>query len=62
MRLVVYMAQDELRNKSTVIIHNDLIMRREDYWWLVSIVLGASLNLLVKEVNVPRLLILLWNR
>ena len=29
-RLVVYMAQDELRNKSTGIIHNELIMQRED--------------------------------
>ena len=30
MRLVVYMAQDELRNKSPGIIHNDLIMQRKD--------------------------------
>ena len=30
-RLVVYMAQDELRKKSTGIIHNELIMRREKY-------------------------------
>ena len=29
-RLVVYLVQDELRNKSTGIIHNELIMRRED--------------------------------
>ena len=29
--LVIYMAQDELRNKSTGIIHNELIMQQEDY-------------------------------
>ena len=28
--LVVYMVQDELRNKSSGIIHNDLIMQLED--------------------------------
>ena len=28
--LVANMVQDELRNKSTGIIHNDLIMQRED--------------------------------
>ena len=28
--LVVYMVQDELRNKSTGIIHNELIMQWED--------------------------------
>ena len=30
MRLVDYMVQDELRNKSTGIIHNELIMQWED--------------------------------
>ena len=29
-RLVTNMVQDELRNKSTGIIHNELIMQRED--------------------------------
>ena len=28
--LVVYTVQDELRNKSTEIIHNELIMQQED--------------------------------
>ena len=60
--LVVYTTQDELRSKSTGIIHNELIMQWEDYWQLQSIVLGCSLNLLVKEVNVARLIILLCNR
>ena len=42
------MAQDELRNKSTGIIHNDLIMQREDSWQLWCVVLGSSLNLLAR--------------
>ena len=29
-RLVVYVVQDELRNKSTGIIHNELIMQQKD--------------------------------
>ena len=29
-RLVIYMVQDELRNKSTGIIHNELIMQWKD--------------------------------
>ena len=56
------MVQDELRNKSTGIIHNELIMHREDEWQLQPIVLSTSLNLLVKEVNVAWLIILLCNR
>ena len=56
------MAQDELRNKSWEIDHNELIMQQEDYWWLRPIVFGGSLNLLVKEVNVAWLITLLCNR
>ena len=37
-------------------------MQWEDYWQLVSIVLGTSLNLLVKEVNVAWLINLLCDR
>ena len=61
-RLVVYTVQDELRNKSTGIIHNELIMQWKDQGQLQSVVLSSSLNLLVKEVNVAWLIILLCNR
>ena len=60
--LVANMIQDELRNKSTGIIHNELIMQQEDDWQLQFIVLRTSLNLMVKEVNVARLIVLFCNR
>ena len=60
-RQVVHMAHDELRDKIQEIIHNNLIMRQEDYWWLASIVLGTSLNLFVQEVNNTQLITLLCN-
>ena len=44
------MVQDELRNKSTGIIHNELIMQWEDEWQLQLIVLSTCLNLLARIV------------
>ena len=44
------------------IIHNNLIMQREDLWQLRFIVLGNSLNLLVEGVNQAWLINLLRDR